>query len=40
MITVQSQQLLTVSEVFKGEILSGPEGTDSPSQEDDGAMWR
>ena len=30
---MQSQQLLTESEVFKGEILSGPEGTDSPSQE-------
>jgi len=30
---VQSQQLLTESEVFKDEILSGTERTDSPSQE-------
>lgn len=30
---MQSQQLLTESEIFKDEILSGTEGTDSPSQE-------
>ena len=30
---MQSQQLLTESEILKDEILSGPERTDSPSQE-------
>jgi Fic family protein len=30
---VQSQQLLTESEIFKDEVPSGTESTDSPSQE-------
>jgi hypothetical protein len=30
---VQSQQLLTESEIFKDQILSGTERTDNPSQE-------
>jgi len=30
---VQSQQLLTKSEILEEEILSGPDGTDSRSQE-------
>src|ERR1039458_4983246 len=30
---VQSQQLLTESEIFKGEVRSGTESTDNPSQE-------
>ena len=30
---MQSQQLLTESEIFKGEVRSGTESTDNPSQE-------
>jgi hypothetical protein len=30
---VQSQQLLTESEIFKDEALSGTESTDNPSEE-------
>jgi Fic family protein len=30
---MQSQQLLTESEIFKDEVLSGTESTDRPSQE-------
>jgi hypothetical protein len=30
---VHSQQLLTESEIFKGEVRSGTESTDNPSQE-------
>ena len=30
---MQSQQLLTESEIFKDQILSGTERTDNPSQE-------
>jgi hypothetical protein len=30
---VQSQQLLTESEIFKDQVLSGTESTDNPSQE-------
>src|ERR1700691_223725 len=30
---VQSKQLLTESEIFKGEVRSGTESTDNPSQE-------